>query len=65
MIVTGKVSNTKIGFTIRFSNPKTIATITEVVKLSTFTPGKNLAITTTKTAVIKILINKFIVKFLS
>ena len=33
--VTGKVKSTNIGFTNKFNNPKTIATIIEVVKLST------------------------------
>lgn len=33
--VTGKVRITKIGFIKRFSNPKTIATITAVPKLAT------------------------------
>jgi hypothetical protein len=34
-IVTGKVNKINIGFTKMFNNPKTIATIIEVPKLST------------------------------
>jgi len=37
--VTGNVSNTRIGLIKRFNNPKTTATIIEVVKLATETPG--------------------------
>ena len=59
-IVTGKVKITKIGFTIKFNNAKTIATIIDVEKLLTVTPGKNLAITKTKTAVIRIRTKIFI-----
>jgi len=49
--VTGSVSNTRTGFTKRFSKPSTIATITEVKKLSTVTPGIKRAISITKIAV--------------
>lgn len=59
-IVTGKVKITKMGFTIKFNNAKTIATTIEVEKLSTATPGKNLAIIKTSIAVIKIRTKTFI-----
>jgi len=59
-IVTGKVKITKMGFTIKFNNAKTIATTIEVEKLSTATPGKNLAIIKTIIAVIKIRTKTFI-----
>lgn len=36
--VTGKVNNTKIGFTKKFNNPKTIATVRAVVNSSMITP---------------------------
>ena len=36
--VTGKVNNTKIGFTKKFNNPKTIATFRAVVNSSMITP---------------------------
>lgn len=49
--VTGKVNKTRIGFTNRFSNPSTMATIIEVAKLSTAIPGKKLAISSTNIAV--------------
>jgi hypothetical protein len=61
IIVTGKVKITKIGFTIKLSKAKTMATTIEVEKPSTTTPGKNLAITNTRTAVIKIRIKTFII----
>lgn len=59
-IVTGKVKITKMGFTIKFNNAKTIATTIEVEKLSTATPGRNLAIIKTNIAVIKIRTKTFI-----
>lgn len=59
-IVTGKVKITKTGFTIKFNKAKTIATKIEVEKLSTVTPGKNLAIIKTSIAVIKIRTKIFI-----
>jgi hypothetical protein len=59
-IVTGKVKITNMAFTIKFNNAKTIATTIEVEKLFTATPGKNLAITKTNIAVIKIRTNTFI-----
>ena len=37
-IVTGIVSNTIIGLTKKFNNPKTIATVNAVVNSSTTTP---------------------------
>ena len=58
MNVTGNVSNTSIGFTNKFSNPSTTATTTEVIKLSTVTPGIKFAISITRIAVTKILIIK-------
>jgi hypothetical protein len=36
--VTGRVKRIRIGLTNIFSNPKTMATIIEVVKFSTYTP---------------------------
>jgi hypothetical protein len=58
--VTGNVRITNIGFIKRFSNPKTIATITAVPKLATCTPVKKLAINNTKAAVTRSLSNIFI-----
>ena len=58
-MVTGKVKTIRIGFTIKFKSDNTMATIIEVVKLSTFTPGKNRAIIITKTAVKSILKIRF------
>ncbi len=58
-IVIGNVNKIKIGLTNRFNSPKTMATIIDVAKVSTDTPGKNLAIIKTKIEVNKILINKF------
>ena len=60
-MVIGKVNRMRIGFIKMLSNPRTTATISEVVKLATTTPGMKCAIMTTKTAVIKILISKFMV----
>ena len=37
-MVTGKVNNTKMGFTKKLSNPKTMATVKAVVNSSTITP---------------------------
>ena len=37
-IVTGNVNNTKIGFTKKFNNPKTMATVNAVVNSSITTP---------------------------
>ena len=36
--VMGKVNNTNIGFTKKFNNPKTMATVNAVVNSSTITP---------------------------
>ena len=36
--VIGRVNNTKIGFTKKLSNPKTMATVNAVVNSSTITP---------------------------
>lgn len=58
-IVTGNVNKTKIGFTKKLSNPKTMATVKAVVNSSTITPFISLAITNTKMAVISILNSSF------
>ena len=58
--VTGNVSIVKTGFTNIFSNPKTAATITAVVKLSIATVDIKLEISITKPAVISILNSSFI-----
>lgn len=58
--VTGNVNKTIKGFTIRFSNPNTIATMIEVPKPSTETPPRKLARSSTIKAVTRILITKFI-----
>lgn len=60
MSVTGNVSNIKIGFTKILSKPNTTATMTDVVKLATTTPGMKWAITITKMAVIRIRSTRFI-----
>lgn len=62
--VTGNVSSTRMGLTNRFNNPKTIATIIEVVKLATETPGIKWAITITRMAVTIMRRTKFIIAFL-
>ena len=59
-MVTGKVNNTKIGFTKKFSKPKTMATVNAVVNSSTITPFMILAKPNTKSAVISILKSSFI-----
>ena len=58
-IVMGKVNKIRIGFIKMLSSPRTTATISDVVNVSTETPGMKCAITTTKTAVINILTSKF------
>ncbi len=58
-IVMGKVNKMRMGFIKMLSNPRTTATISDVVKVSTETPGIKCAMTTTKTAVNNILISKF------
>lgn len=59
-IVTGSVSNTKTGLRKMLSNPRTQATMTEVVKLTTCTPGIKCAMHNTSTAVIRIRRSVFI-----
>ena len=49
--VTGNVSSTKIGLIKMFKSPKTTATIIDVVKLATETPGIKCAMTMTRSAV--------------
>ena len=58
--VTGKVNNTKIGFTKKFNNANTTATVSAVVNLSTTTPFIKWAMTKTNAAVINILKSSFI-----
>ena len=60
-IVTGSVNKTIIGLMKMLSSPNTTATMSEVAKPSTRTPGRNLAITITNTPVTNILRSKFIV----
>ena len=60
-MVTGSVSNTKIGFTKMLSKPNTNATMTDVVKLATDTPGIKCAMTITIKAVTRILMIRFII----
>lgn len=50
-MVTGKVSITRIGFTMSFNRPKTTATIMAETYPSTLTPGNTFAKITTATAV--------------
>ena len=64
-IFAGNDKITKIGFTNRFSNPKTAATITAVVKPSTSTVVIKLEISITNPAVIRILISSLISVFIS
>ena len=59
-IVTGKVNKTKIGFTNKFSNAKTIATTIEVEKVSTETPPRKFARSVTRMAVTNNLTIKYI-----
>ena len=61
--VTGKVNNTKTGFTKKLSKPKTMATVNAVVNSSTTTPFMILAKPNTKRAVISILNSNFIFVF--
>ena len=63
MIVTGKVNNTKMGLMKILSNASTMATITEVVKLATVTPGIKCAMMRTSSAVTKILMIRFMMLF--
>ena len=57
--VTGKVSKTRMGLMKTLSKPNTMATMTEVVKLATETPGMKWAMAITNTAVTKILRIRF------
>jgi hypothetical protein len=59
--VTGSVNKIRIGFTKTFNNPKTIATIIEVVKFSTSTPFITLERNITNIAVKTIFINSFMI----
>lgn len=59
-IVTGNVNKTKIGFTKKFNNPKTIATVKAVVNSSTRTPFIRYEIAITSIDVTKILTSIFI-----
>ena len=59
-MVTGKVNITKIGLINTLSNPKTTATIKEVVKLATCTLVIKWAMSKTKPDVIRILISSLI-----
>lgn len=58
-MVTGSVSSTKTGFTIKFKTAKTKATIIAVTYPATLTPGRNFANNTTAKAVNNILIKNF------
>lgn len=58
-IVIGSVNKTKIGFTIKFSIAKTIATIIDTPKLATKIPGRKFEINNTSKAVTRIRIIKF------
>ncbi|GGG54017.1 hypothetical protein GCM10011414_24690 [Croceivirga lutea] len=61
-MVIGKVRMTKIGLTIKFNNPNTIATIKATVKEVTVTPGRTLASIKTAPALNNILKRNFIKK---
>lgn len=63
--VTGSVKITRTGFTNKFSNPSTIATITDVMKLSTATPGNSREMKSTKIDVSRIRRIRFIVMILT
>lgn len=58
-MVTGNVKMMSSGFMVTLNKAKTTATITELVKFSTETPGKKWAITKTATAVNTIFKMKF------
>jgi len=62
-IVTGNVNKTIMGLMKRLSNPKTIATIKDVVKFATCTPFIKWAMTITKIAVTIILRKIMIIRF--
>jgi hypothetical protein len=63
-MVAGKVKNTKMGFTKIFKIPKTMATMIEVMKLSTVMPVMKCAMINTKIAVIKSRVIVFMIKIL-
>jgi len=58
--VTGNVSRMRMGLINTFKSPRTIATIMEVLKLATETPGIKWAMTMTRMAVRRIRSIKFI-----
>lgn len=60
MSVTGSVNRISKGLTKTLSKPSTNATISEVVKLATDTPGMKCAMIITKSAVIIMRISWFI-----
>jgi hypothetical protein len=62
-IVTGSVKRTSMGLTNTFSNPKTIATIIDVVKLSTSTPFMKWESNITNIELKTIFINSFMTFF--
>ena len=64
-MVTGNVKIISTGFTKRFSSPSTMATITEVQKVSTATPGSNREIIRTSIAVTIMRIIRFMFKMFS
>jgi hypothetical protein len=57
--VTGSVNRTRIGLTNKFNNDSTTATMTEVKKLSTVTPGIKWEISITSSAVRRMRMIKF------
>jgi hypothetical protein len=61
--VTGKVNNTNMGFTKKFNNPRTMATVKAVENSSIITPFISLDMTKAKMAVISILKSSFMVLF--
>ena len=62
-MVIGNVNSTKIGFTKKFNNPKTTATVRAVVKVSTTIPFIKQEMTITRIEVTTILTIIFILKF--
>ena len=62
-MVTGKVRMTRIGFTIKLSKLRTMATIMAVVYESTPTPGSIFAKITTAMALRRILKIRFMINF--
>ncbi len=61
IIVTGNVNRTNIGLMNKLRSPSTIATITEVMKESTVTPGSKFEINKTRTDVSKMRMIIFII----